>query len=229
MRVSPATSPDSRNKKRYYLYETPFRRLAVVVLKAIFWVLVAKKVNGLENLPVAGPVVLAANHISEFDMFPMQFSILRPIFFMGKAELFRNPLLDALFRQLGAFPIERGVRDDWAMHHALEILKQGQVLGIYPEGTRTRGHGLQAAKTGAARLAIAASCPLVPMAVAGTQRIFRGSLIRTPVTVTIGEPLHARPGESPLDLTDRLMFTLADMLPEELRGVYAERPRGFQV
>ncbi len=117
------------------------------------------RVNGEENLPSIGPIILAANHLSEFDMFPMQFSIPRPIFFMGKEELFRNPLLDLIIRNLGAFPVQRGARDEWAFQHALLVLEHDLVMGIYPEGTRSRGHGLLPAKTGAARLAIAAGCP----------------------------------------------------------------------
>jgi 1-acyl-sn-glycerol-3-phosphate acyltransferase len=167
--------------------------------------------------------------LSEFDMFPMQFAMQRLIFFMGKAELFRNPVLAAAYRQLGGFPVERGARDPWAYQHALRVLEHGQVLGLFPEGTRSRKHGLLPAKTGAARLAIEARCPVVLVAVEGTQRMFKRSLRRTPVNITMSEPYYPVQGVSALEFMDHLMFTLADMLPAELRGVYAERPKGFRV
>ena len=90
---------------------------------------------------------------------------------MGKAELFKHPALDWLLRQLGGFPVNRGAHDEWAMQHARGVLEHGQVLGIFPEGRRNRGSGLQQAKTGAARLAIEAGCQIVPVALQGTEII----------------------------------------------------------
>ena len=219
--------PDRRDRKRYYLESTPFRKILTPTLQAIFWVFMDLHVNGVENLPSQGPIILAANHLTEFDMFPMQFAIPRPIFFMGKEELFRNPLLDLIIRNLGAFPVQRGARDEWAFQHALRVLEHGQVMGIYPEGTRSRGHGLLPAKTGAARLAIAADCPVVPMAVDGTQRLLKGRPRRTRVDITLSKPMVPQHGEPALDFTDRLMFTLAELLPPPLRGVYAVHPNDF--
>ena len=136
--------------------------------------------------------------------------------------------MDALLRRLGSFPIKRGGRDEWAMGHAIEILEHEKILGIFPEGTRSRGRGLQPGKTGAARLAIAAHCPVVLMAIDGTQRLLNDFPRQTQVTITIKEPIPAKEGVSPLVFTDQLMFTLADMLPENLRGVYTIRPKGFR-
>jgi len=143
---------------------------------------------------------------------------------MAKAELHRNPILDAVLRPLGSFPVERGAHDEWALRHAQMVLEHGQVLGIFPEGTRSRGSGLRSARTGAARLAIAMSCPVVPLAVEGTQCIFHDFPKRTLVGITVGQPIFPLHGETALALTDRVMFTLAEMLPAELRGVYAQTP-----
>ena len=221
------STPDQRDSKRYYFYATPFRKILTPTLQAVFWVFMDLRVNGVENLPSRGPIILAANHLTEFDMFPMQFAIPRPIFFMGKEELFRNPLLDLIIRNLGAFPVQRGARDEWALQHALRVLEHGQVMGIYPEGKRSRGHGLLPAKTGAARLAIAAGCPVVLMAVDGTQRLLKGRPRRTRVNITLSRPMFPHPGEPALDFTDRLMFALAELLPPHLRGVYAVHPKDF--
>ena len=167
--------------------------------------------------------------MTNFDVFPIQFSVPRPIFFMGKAELFKNPLLDPFLRNLSGFPVNRGEKDDWAMRHAAKVLKHGQTLGMFPEGKRSKGKGLAVAKTGTARLAIEASCPILPMAVVGSDRFFKRFPRRTRVQIRLLAPLLPKPGETLLALTDRLMFTLAQGLPQEMRGVYDELPRGFDI
>jgi len=98
---------------------------------------------------------------------------------------------------------------------------------MFPEGKRSKGCGLHTAKTGAARFAIQTGVPLVPMAVVGTDVIFKRFPRRTMVTLIVGTPIYPQPDDSPLELTDRIMFDLANMLPRRLRGVYAERPPGF--
>jgi len=160
-------------------------------------------------------------------VFPMQLALPRPIFFMGKAELFKFSLIDILFRNFGAFPVYRGEKDAWALRHARKVLDHGQTLGMFPEGTRSKGRGLGVAKTGTARLAIEASCPIVPMALVGADRFFARFPHRARVIVIFLSPLLPKPDETPLALTDRLMFVLASALPEDMRGVYAEIPKGF--
>jgi 1-acyl-sn-glycerol-3-phosphate acyltransferase len=218
---------DPRDKKKFYFTDTPQRRALVGLVRSLFKLVMTMDVTGLENFPRRGPVILAANHVTNFDVFPMQFALPRPIFFMGKAELFRNPLMDVLLRNLSGFPVNRGEKDLWAMRHAAKVLRHGQTLGMFPEGTRSKGKGLAVAKTGAARLALDANCPIVPMAVVGSDQFFKRFPHRTRVQLTLLPPLMPKPGENPLVLTDRLMFTLAQALPEDMRGVYAELPEGF--
>jgi 1-acyl-sn-glycerol-3-phosphate acyltransferase len=220
---------DARDKKKYFFADTPQRRVLVGSVRFLFSFVMKMEVVGLKNFPREGPVVLVANHVTNFDVFPMQFALPRPIFFMGKAELFRNPLMDLVLRNLSGFPVNRGENDQWAMRHAATVLKHGQTLGMFPEGKRSKGKGLSLAKTGAARLAIQANCPIVGMTVTGSDRFFKKFPQRTPVQITILPPLWPKSGESPLVLTDRLMFTLAQALPKEMRGVYAELPKGFEM
>jgi 1-acyl-sn-glycerol-3-phosphate acyltransferase len=215
---------DPREKKGYVFRMTPFRRVVTPVIRALFGGFASLRVFGIDNLPVEGPVVLVANHLTHLDVLAMQFAIRRPIFFMGKAELFQNPLLEVFVRQMGAFPVYRGAHDEWALLHARAVLERGQVLGIFPEGKRSRGRGLYTARPGAARLALETLCPISPMAIDGTQQLFKRFLPRTRVTVTIGAPILPLEGDSPLELTDRIMFALADLLPLGLRGVYARPP-----
>ncbi len=218
---------DPRDQMHYPLHRTGLHKFAVAVLSPFFRLAMKLEVDGFENLPEYGGVIVAANHLTSFDIFPLQIALPRPIFYMGKAELFKNPLLHFLFRNMGAFPVYRGERDEWAIAHARRVLEAGQVLGMFPEGTRSHGHGLRVAKTGAARLAIATNSPVVPVAVDGSQRFFRRFPRRTRVKVRACEPVYPEPDEMPLELTDRFMFRLAQNLPVDLRGVYAERPEGF--
>jgi 1-acyl-sn-glycerol-3-phosphate acyltransferase len=226
--VSKLPELDHLNRKRFYFHATPFRKFVLRVVTLVFKLFMRLEVRGLENFPMSGAVIIASNHVTNFDVFPLQIAIPRPIFFMAKAELFRFPLMDAFFRNVGAFPVKRGEKDLWALRHAAKVLAHGQMLGMFPEGTRSKGKGLRVAKTGTARLAIDAACPIVPVAVAGSDEFFTSFPRRTHVTITLMEPVHPKPGETPLALTDRLMFTLASCLPEDMRGVYAEMPRGFE-
>lgn len=225
--LSETLESDPRDRKTFYFHATPLRKLTVWLLRHIFRLFMVMEVRGLEHFPLDGAVIVASNHVGNFDVFPMQLALPRPIFFMGKAELFNFPLTDILFRNFGAFPVYRGEKDAWALRHARKILDHGQTLGMFPEGTRSRGGGLGVAKTGTARLAIEANCPIVPMAMAGIDRFFSRFPHRARVMVTFLPPLLPKPDETPLALTDRLMFTLASGLPEVMRGVYAEKPKGF--
>lgn len=218
---------DPRLHKRYYFEDTHMRRFTTELATMIFRGLAVIHTRGIEKLPISGPVILAANHLTNFDVFPMQIVLPRLIFYMGKAELFKNPLMDAYLRRLGAFPVQRGAKDDWALEQARKVLEHGQVLGMFPEGTRSKGRGLRTAKTGIARLALATGAPIVPLAITGTHRMFRRFPRRTRLTITLGDPIFPQPKDTALGLTDQAMFALAELLPPKLRGVYAQHPAGF--
>jgi 1-acyl-sn-glycerol-3-phosphate acyltransferase len=222
-----ASTTDPRDRKTYYYTMTPFRRVVTPTARAVFWFMANFQAQGAENLPRSGPVIVASNHLNNYDVFPLQFALSRPIFFMGKAELFHPDWLDAGLRRMGGFPVVRGEGDAWAMQHAERVLAHNQVLGMFPEGTRSRGRGLRTAKTGVARLAITTGAPVVPAAIHGVQYMFRHFPRRTRVRVSIGEPIYPERGETHLGLTERIMFAMADMLPPEARGVYRHHPPGF--
>lgn len=218
---------DPRSKKTYRFQMTALRSVITNLAKLSFPFFSRQRVEGADHVPNAGRLILAANHATNFDVFPIQFAVKRTIFFMAKAELFRTPASDFVYRQLGAFPVNRGERDDWAMRHAEKVLERELLLGMFPEGTRSKGNGLRTAKTGAARLAISMNCAILPVAIYGTHRVFKRFPQRTEIQVTIGELITPEFDETALNLTDRLMFTLAEMLPPEARGVYAHHPEGF--
>ena len=231
MDSSTLTTPelDPRDKKKYYLSDTPQRRALVALARFIFKFIMKMEVVGLEHFPREGPVVIVANHVTNFDVFPMQFALPRPIFFMGKAELFRNPIMDLILRNLSGFPVNRGEKDLWAMRHAARVLSHGQTLGMFPEGKRSKGKGLSAAKTGAARLAIDTQCPIVPIAVTGSDKFFKKFPHRARVQIKLLPPIWPKSAETPLALTGRMMFTLAQALPEAMRGIYAQASMDFEM
>jgi 1-acyl-sn-glycerol-3-phosphate acyltransferase len=218
---------DPRNQKTYRFRMTPVRFVITELARLVFPLLIKTTVEGIENVPANGQVILVSNHMTNFDVFPIQLSIDRLIFFMGKAELFKNTIFDFLYRELGAFPVYRGERDEWAMEHAQAILDRGLVLGMFPEGGRSKEGKLRPAKTGAARLALKNECPILPLALDGTQKIIELFPKRAEVNICFGELVYPDPEETALNLTDRFMFRVAELLPPVIRGAYALRPEGF--
>ncbi len=150
-------------------------------------------VEGAEHLPATGPVIVACNHCSLLDPIVVGCSILqRPVSFMAKEELFRIPLLGPIIRKLGAFPVRRGKGDRAAIRAAVEVLKEGKVLGIFPEGTRYKDNKLHPLRHGITLLAMETNARILPMIIRGTQQL---NFFRFPkIKVYIGEAFQLVPG-----------------------------------
>jgi 1-acyl-sn-glycerol-3-phosphate acyltransferase len=147
------------------------------------------RVEGVERVPPAGPVVLASNHDSLLDIPFLAVASPRPVWFMAKEELFGGPLAAWFFHAIGGFPVDRVGPDAEAMRAARQVLREGRVLGMYPEGTRSRD--LLPLLPGAAWAALAEGAALVPVRIQGTAEAMpRGSAVprRTRVRVAFGEP-----------------------------------------
>jgi 1-acyl-sn-glycerol-3-phosphate acyltransferase len=176
--------------------------------------------RGLDHLPPDGGFVLAANHTSSFDPWPLGMPLWpkRQLYFMAKAELF-YPVLGHLLRGAGAFPIRRGERDLEAVTTAVEICRRGDVVAMFPEGTR-RSKGLvkkhqHRPRTGSARIALTAGVPLVPAAIKGTDRLARLARLH----VAYGEPVPVddlEPGTPHANqvATERLMERIYELHAE---------------
>jgi 1-acyl-sn-glycerol-3-phosphate acyltransferase len=183
------------------------------VLKAVF----RQRAAGIENVPQTGGFVLAANHWSNFDPWPLGIPLFprRFLRFMAKSELFWFPL-GAIVRAGGAFPVRRGERDEQAIATAIALCREGHAVVMFPEGTRRR-KGIRKKHearwhTGAARIALVAGVPLVPAGLAGTERLAR-----------LG-PLRVRYG-APIELGDLVERPLADgvqIATERLQAAIAE-------
>lgn len=152
--------------------ERSYRAIRAVV-GAAYRLLVRVDVTGREHLPTNGPVILAANHISFFDTIVLMFSVPRRTYFVGKAEYMDSWTTRRLFPAFGLIPIERAAARQAmaALDVAAGALRQGHVLGIYPEGTRSRDGLLHRGHTGVAQLALMTGAPVVPVGLVGTDHI----------------------------------------------------------
>jgi 1-acyl-sn-glycerol-3-phosphate acyltransferase len=140
---------------------------------------------GREHVPREGGVILAANHKSFLDPFVIGCCVRRPVYFVAKRELFDKRWQGWLLNALGAFPIRRGESDEESIETAKQIANRGDVVVIFPEGTRIRTAGeLGRAKRGVGRMVLETGVPVVPIALTGTQRARRGLVIR-PVKVRV--------------------------------------------
>ncbi len=196
---------------------TPFYRFVGVLSWPLMHGLFRLQARGVENLPEGG-FVLAANHTSNFDPWPLGWPLWpkRQLYFMAKAELF-NPILGPPLRAGGAFPVRRGEQDIEAMEASVKLCREGKIVAMFPEGTR-RSKGIvkkfeHRPRTGAARIALAANVPLVPAAIDGTDRMSRLPKLK----VAYGPPVPTddlagmTPRDASREATERLMHDIYEL------------------
>ena len=192
------------------------------------------RVEGLEHVPNEGPAILASNHVSFCDSIFLPLMLRRRLTFVAKAEYFDDPKTAWFFRAMGQIPIKRGggPASARALESAAEVLKAGQLFGIYPEGTRSPDGRLYRGRTGVARLALENRVPVLACAMLGTaeaQPIGQvwPNLFR-PITIRISAPMHFE-GYDPDDrlalrqVTDQVMFELRRLSGQEYVERYCQR------
>jgi glycerol-3-phosphate dehydrogenase (NAD(P)+) len=161
-----------------------------VVLQPFLLVYFRLSRTGRAHLPKKGGLVLAPNHRSFLDPFVIGTCLRRPIYFMSKQDMFTSRFRSWVLNCVGAFPIRRGESDDEAMETARELIRQGKVVVVFPEGTRHKTGSLGEPKRGVGRLALETGAPVVPIAVIGSERARRGWRVRpVKVRVRLGRPL----------------------------------------
>lgn len=160
------------------------------------------RIEGADRVPRDGPVVIAPNHRSMWDIPMLVVATPRRLVFMAKIELYKNAVLRRLWFELGGFPVRREIADLRAIDTSMAVLEQGLALGIYPEGTRSFTGEMLPFLNGAAWLALKTGAPIVPVGIIGTGRRTRGdeprSKLRRPVTVRFGRPIHVQPEPDPM-------------------------------
>ena len=151
---------------------------------------------GIDCIPSQGPAIIAANHVSYLDPPLLGAVTPRPIRFVAKRELFALPLLGRFLRSIGTFPVERSRPDLRAVRHSLRVLERGELLGIFPEGTRNKRGGLKPFLEGVGWLAIKSRAPVIPVVIHGYLPLIPGSVWTRPgrMRIVCGKPLTFPPG-----------------------------------
>ena len=209
-----------------------FYYTATTTMKALLLTFSRWRVYGRENIPLKGPLIVAANHLNLADPPLLSASIPRRIVFMVKHEFYHSVRGARFIRAFGAFPVHRGEMDREALRQAMRVLEQGLVLGMFPEGTRSPNAQLQQAHLGTALIALRSGAPILPVGINGTEKVkgVKEVVFGHPhITVTIGQPFFLPTNEDKVnsaqlkELTDLIMSRIAELLPESYRGVYGDR------
>lgn len=207
-----------------------FHGIANVTLRILFRVLLRLEIRGLENTPSTGALLVAINHTSFLDPLIAGAFLPRTVIPLAKIELFETPLFGWIFPAYGCIPIRRGEFDRAAIRRSLGTLRNGGVLLMAPEGTRSADGRLQHGRRGAAMLAVRTDATILPVAIWGVQP-FRQNirrLRRTEAHMVVGEPFRIAvegrktPREELDEITEEIMYRLAELLPPEHRGVYKD-------
>jgi 1-acyl-sn-glycerol-3-phosphate acyltransferase len=240
--TSPSDNPEQRpqavqaaksakTKPQKNLYEPYFMpmflwRLIRFVVRIIVAIILDVHVVGRQNVPETGQLIIASNHLSWIDIPLIPAFLKRRVVYMAKEETFQGKM-SWLVRFFGAFPVRRGEADRQSLRTAGEQLKAGRILGIFPEGTRSKIHKLGQAHAGMGMIALRSGAPVLPVAIYGTENAFKK--FRPRITIIFGEPMILIPRGKKItreDIdrsTEQVMLRITSMLPPAYRGAYAEK------
>jgi 1-acyl-sn-glycerol-3-phosphate acyltransferase len=213
----------------------PLRRVILTnVIRFLSWILLRLHFENVENIPASGGLIVATNHMSQADSAILLLNPVRKTLAALVADKYKNhPLIHFIVNSMPHIYIDRTRADFSALNSAVEYLKQGNALGVAPEGTRSKTASLIEGKLGAAFMAVRANVPVVAVGITGTEN-FRKNIMRlkrTPVTVRYGKPFLLPPLDpddrsgSLQRATDEIMCQIAAQLPDKYHGVYAGRAR----
>jgi 1-acyl-sn-glycerol-3-phosphate acyltransferase len=192
------------------------------------------ELDGFDRLPPQGPAILCPNHVSFLDSAFLMLQVPRNISFVGKAEYMDSWKTKYLFPLMGMIPIDRGGGDksQIALDAAENVLRRGELFGIFPEGTRSRDGVLHKGRTGAARLALKVGCPIYPVGMIGTREIqppdAKVPKLRRSCAIKIGRPINVERyrdhGDTHMvlrQITDELMFEIRELTGQDYSDRYA--------
>ncbi len=216
-----------------------YSRVAYRVLKVVLGGLMRRlyriRIEGLENIPPDGPAIVAANHISFLDSLFIPVAVPRRVTYLAKAEYWDSWKTRWFFQMVGQIPVRRhdAEKAQAALEAGCQVLGVGGMLGIYPEGTRSPDGRLHRGKTGVARMAVRAGCPVIPVGLAGTREVMpkeaKFPRLRGEVVIRFGVPMAISAEEveadpmAPRRFVDALMFEIMNLSGQEYVGRYADR------
>lgn len=182
-----------------------FYKFCCGFIRPIYSLIFPVEVEGLENIPDDGACVLCANHLSNRDPFYIAIRVRnRRLHFMAKAELFRFRPMAAFMRGLMAFPVDRGHNDLNAVRTALKLLADGHILGVFPQGTRSKGNVRTPMLNGVAMIALRAQKPVIPVYIGGPYKLFRKIPLRIGKPVDLSDFGRRMDGETLSAVTRRI-------------------------
>jgi 1-acyl-sn-glycerol-3-phosphate acyltransferase len=191
------------------------------------------RITGAENIPDAGPAILASNHVGYLDFVFTGYAAYerhRRVRFLAKREVWNNKIAKVLMNGMGHIPVDRSKDPLTAYRAATEALQQGEIIGMFPESTISPSFIPRRGKTGSARLAQTVGAPLIPAAVWGTQRILtknrpKNLQRKIAILVHVGEPIQTAAEDDPRALTDDLMSRIEGLL-KQAQDAYPQEPAG---
>lgn len=193
-----------------------FYGLARSVFRGFFGVFYRWEIIGAENIPDEGPVLLCSNHISNYDPCAIGSGFTnRKVHYLAKESLFKIPVISFIVRDFGAFPVKRGAGDRGAIRAALQILSEGRMMGIFPEGTRSKDGVLREGQPGAAMFALRSGATVIPAAIIGPYRLF------SKLKIVYGRPLdlsayqgQKTSGDTTREVTELIMSNIRDLIEQ---------------
>ncbi len=197
------------------------------VVRSFFWLFTRWHISGRENILETGPVILVANHMTFAEPCIAVLLLARESRFAAKEGFFKHPVIRWVMTSYGTFPVYQGKADRETLRKMEGYLAQGLVLGIFPEGTRSKNDALIPALNGAALIAHRTGAPILPLGIHGTEKM-RGKtwyFKRPVITIRFGKPFHLQKKNGKPDReadTRLIMKRIADLLPPEYRGAYAD-------
>jgi 1-acyl-sn-glycerol-3-phosphate acyltransferase len=209
-----------------------FYRTGWLMVRIIMAVYARVEVVGAENTPRRGGLIVVSNHLNNADPGLVGGFLPRRVVFMAKDEMFQWPLFGGYVRLIGAFPVRRFEADLKALRRAVQLVRRGEVLVMFPEGTRSKTGSMSRGHPGTAMVALRAGAPILPVAVTGTEVVrlpgdFFRPFHRTKVRMVVGEPFSLPPVNRPRAedverCTDIIMSRIAALLPPQYRGHYKD-------
>lgn len=216
-------------KNLYEPYVTPrplYELIRWLIAFPILSLVARIRLRGRYHVPAHGPFLIAANHLSWTDIPLIPLLLPGKVVFMAKEEYFSSKI-SWLVRFMGAFPVKRGEGDRQALRAAEEQLKKGNVVVLFPEGTRSKTGTMAKGHAGLGMIALRAGVPVVPVAIWGSEKVLKQ--LSPDVTISYGEPMVFKPKGAKMtredidSATEDAMRAIAAMLPPEYRGVYSDQ------